>query len=263
MGGKQASNTTTSTAPWSGQQPFLTKGFDEAAKIYGQGPQQYFPGQTYTDMSGTTLEGLRQTGNIARSPSVVNTAAGQLDKTMRGDYLNPSSNPYLKSTFNAAAGELNENFNEEQMPALAGMFGTQGGLGNSSLDLAAGKAAGEHGENIRDLAANIYGNNYSAERNRQTEALSAAPGIREAQYGDASRLTDVGKAYEGQQAKVLEDKINRFNYAQNAPIANLQDYMALISGNYGSTSTSRSSGGGGSPLSTGLGAAGLIASLLG
>jgi hypothetical protein len=75
------------------------------------------------------------------------------------------------------------------------------------------------------------------------------------------KMQEAGKAYEGFGERVLEDDINRFNYQQNADLSSLQDYMAMISGNYGGTSVSRSSGGSGSGLATGLGAAATLASM--
>ena len=73
-------------------------------------------------------------------------------------------------------------------------------------------------------------------------------------------LFEIGSAFEAQEGKVLEDDMNRWNYLQGAPMAALQDFMSMITGNYGSTSTS-SSRQKGSPLNTILGAGMTAASM--
>ena len=259
-GGQQASNTKTTTEPWSEQKPYLQSGMSEAARLYNQGPAQYYPGQTYTNMSDPTVAGLgMQTAIAASGNPLVSGASNLAQNTMSGAYLSPESNPWLSQTYQSSADQLNKNFSESTLPGLANMFG--GDAGNSSLALAAGDAAGQHSTQLRNLATDLYGGNYQQERSRQMDAMGQAAGLREAQYGDATKLQEAGKAYENQAAKVLEDDINRHNYQQNAAQASLQDYMALVSGNLGSTTTSRTSGGStGSPINTGLGAASMLAS---
>lgn len=258
--GGQSQTSSSSSAPWSAQQPYLQYGFSEAQRQYENGPAAYYPGQTYTNMSDPTVAGLgMQTAIAANGNPVVNNAAGMAADTTAGRYLDPASNPWLSQTYQAASGQLSKDFNENTLPGLAGMFG--GDAGNSSLALAAGSAAGDLTRAQQNLATSIYGGNYSQERQNQLTAAGMSPQLREAQYGDASKLQQAGAAYENQAGKVLQDDINRWNYAQNAPQAALQDYMSMISGNLGSTTTSRTSGSStGSALNTGLGAAATIAS---
>lgn len=282
MSGGTTQTTKSDSAPWAQQQPYLTKGFSEAGKIYDQGPSEYFPGQTYTDMSPFRQAGLTGTADIASggnplvtnaSNYAANTLGGQGDnpyadilsggvggmqKTANGEFLN--ANPYLDQTFDAANKKLTNTFQNDTLPAIAAGLGVSGNAGSTTSDLLGAEAGGKLADAQSSLAANIYGGNYQSERDRMSNAQSGltntgaglygtgvnerlnlagqAPGLREAQYGDAAKLGDVGTAYEGQQGKQLEDQINRYNYGQGADMAALQDYMAMISGNYGSTSTS-------------------------
>jgi hypothetical protein len=306
MGGSsKPQTTTTNTDPWKGQQPYLIKGFSEAGRIYDQGPQSYFPGQTYADMSDPTKAGLQAQTQLASggnplignaSSYVTNTLGGQSDNpyssilgsgvggmqaTARGDFLN--ANPYLDQAYNQAAGKVSQTFNDETIPAIASGLGLSGMAGSTTSELLGAKAGGELSDSLAGLASNIYGGNYQAERDRMSQAqsgltstgaglygtgvnerlstLSQAPGIREAQFGDAAKLQEAGQAYEGQTAKEIEDQINRYNYNQNAPMAALQDYMAMIQGNYGGTSTQTAKAASGSGLQQGIGAAISLASL--
>lgn len=297
--------TTTNSAPWSAQQPYLTKGFAEAGKIYDQGPSAYFPGQTYADMSQATQQGLQAQTSLASgsNPLIGNAASyganvlgGQSDNpyagilnsgvsgmqdTASGKYLN--ANPYLDATYNAAAGKVTDTFRNEALPAIASGLGLSGMAGSTTSELLGARAGGELSDSLAGLAANIYGGDYAQERDRMAQAqsgltstgsglygtgvnerlsaLSAAPGIREAQFGDAAKLREAGQAYEGQTTKEIEDQINRYNYNENADLAALQDYMSMISGQFGGTSTSRQSAQGGNGLMQGLGLATSLAGL--
>jgi hypothetical protein len=306
-GGGQSQNSTTKTEPWEGQQPYLTQGFEEADRIYQQGPQEYYPGQTYTNMSPFRQAGLFGAAGLAgQGNDVANNAAGYAANTLGGNSDNPwggllgtgasgmantanganlMGNPFLDQTYDQAAGKLTDNWSTNIMPGIAAQFGQSGGAGTTMHSELATRAGGELGDSLASLGNQIYGGNYQQERDRQVNAqgnlanlganlygtgvnermnlANNAGAIRDAQFGDYDRLGDIGKSFEEQQGKVLEDDINRWNFMQNRDLANLQDYMAMVTGNYGSTSTSRTSGGGGSGLNSALGAAGLMASLFG
>ncbi len=288
FGGGQSQNSTTKTEPWSAQQPYLKKGFEEAENIYEKGPSPYYPGQTYADMSDPTKAGLEAQTGIATSGNplvnnassyasstlggggdnpwerILNPGVSGMEKTANGDFL--TNNPYLDQVYGSAAGRVKQDFNEEILPGLNASLGSSGNAGSTTHELMLGKASGELTDSLADLSANIYGGDYAKERDRMTNAQSGltstganlygqnvneklglagmAPGLREAQYGDAGKLQEAGKAYEANATKGIEDDINRFNYNQNADLASLQDYLSMISGNFGSTSTSRTSQGG-------------------
>ena len=109
------------------------------------------------------------------------------------------------------------------------------------------------------MAAGIYGGNYQAERDRQLNAStglgSLGTGLASAygqlgmqnytqQMGGANlgmmlgqqdwqnidRLLDVGGMVEGQSQKVLDDYMNRFNYYQQRPENQLNQYTAWLNG---------------------------------
>ena len=78
--------------------------------------------------------------------------------TLSGNFLDPSTNPFLESTFNRAAdltrGRLDTEF---------------AGAGRNM-----GAAQPARSDELQTLASNIYGNNYQAERDRQTNALASS-----------------------------------------------------------------------------------------
>ena len=260
-GGGQSTTQTTNSEPWTAQQPYLKKGFSEASRIYNQGPAEYYPDQTYADISDPTQQGLDLAQQTANSSSVPGDASNYLSSVLKGDYL--GSNPYLDDTYAAASRRVTEDFNNNVAPGLAAQFGAAGGAGDTGHELFAAEAGKGLSNSLSDLAANIYGGAYQQERGLQNEALGLAPSIGELSYLPSEKLRDVGSRLEEQQTREIEDSINRWNYEENKQLASLQDYLAMISGNYGGTSVSRgnTSGGSGGGLQTAIGAAATIASM--
>ncbi len=304
MGGGGSQTQTTKSEPWSGQQPYLTKGFSEAEKLYNQGPQSFFPGQTYTDMDPARQSALQGTiGEAGNSNNVVNAATGYAQNTLGGQSDNPyaallgsgasgmmdtasgqylNNNPFLDDIYGSAADKATDEWSTTIMPGIAAQFGGSGGAGSTMHSELATRAGGELSDTLGQLKSSIYGGNYQQERDRQTSAqgnlaslgtnlygtgvnerlglTGQAAGLRDAQFGDFDRAAEAGKAFEEQQGKEIQGDIDRWNFEQNAEQSALQDYMSMIMGNYGSTSTTRG-GSSGSGLATGLGAVMSIASM--
>jgi len=84
-----------------------------------------------------------------------------ISQTLGGDFLDPSSNPFLQSTFNRAAdltrGRLDTEF---------------AGAGRNL-----GAAQPARSEELQTLASNIFGQNFQNERDRQINALGSAQGF--------------------------------------------------------------------------------------
>lgn len=290
MGGGGSQNQTTKTEPWAGQQPYLTKGFQEAEDLYDSGPQKFYPGQNYTDMSPARTSGLFGSLGLAGSGSnPADAAATYANQTLSGNdpyaqitgLMDTASgsmlaaNPYLDDVYNSAADKVTDEWSSVIMPGIASSFGMSGGAGTTMANEMAARSGGELSDTLAKLKADIYGGNYQQERDRQVGAQTSmfntgtaartnlannAANIRAGQYGDFDKMGEVGRQFEEQQGKEIQADIDRWNFDQNAPYAALQDYMSMISGNFGSTSTTRG-GSSGSGLSTGLGAVLGIASM--
>lgn len=205
---------------------------------------------------------------------------GQLANTSNGAYLN--SNPYLNSMFGAATRGVNTQYANNVMPGVNATFGQGGRTGSNAHQTALDMANQSYGNTIGDMAAQIYGGNYQSERDRQMAASmgmgSLGQGIASgygslgnqnyaqqmggAQLGqqlagndwqNIGALGQIGQQVEGKAGEMLGDYQNRFNFYQNRPEQNLQNYIANINGipvNGGQTSTE---GGGGGGLSGAIG----------
>lgn len=139
--------------------------------LLGGGSQQ--AGTTTTSTSRDLPEWLKPyvTGNLAGAQTtrnqftgadngLMNAAVPGYAATLRGDYLNPSSNPWLTSTFNTAADLTNSRVNS--IFEGANRYGS-------------GQQASAIGTADTNLANQIFGGNYQAERARQAAAIGGVP----------------------------------------------------------------------------------------
>ncbi len=106
--GAQPANTTTTTqsAPWAEQKPFLERGFAEAEGNVLERPLEYFPGSTVNPLSIETEAGLgKATQRAVSGSSEIGAASGELQRTLGGDYLS-AGNPYNEALANQVAGDV-------------------------------------------------------------------------------------------------------------------------------------------------------------
>jgi len=191
-----AQTQTTTSEPPSYVRPYLEQGAQASQQMYNAG------GTPVVGFSPQTEQALSMAQNRATAGSPVNTAAQQYaTKTLQGVFM--GANPYLDQAFNRAAlGTQNQ---------LASQFGRSGRNVGESQFL--------RGEQLNNLATNIYGGDYEAERQRQQALVPFAGQLASNDYADIGQLANVGAQYED---------LQREQAAQ--PGMNLDAYLARLSG---------------------------------
>lgn len=214
--------TETNSAPWAQVQPYLQNLFSSAQGLYNRGPMQYFPGNTVADQSPYTQQSIEKMAGTSTDPnSLTNQGAAQFGNTIRGDYLNPESNPYLEATVNKALGQARGQVNAT--------FGRGGGnnFGSSAHEETLGRT-------MADTALPYYMQNYDTERGRQMQASQLAPGV---DMSKTAGLGAAGAATDAYQQKQIDANKARFDFNQMSPWDALQRYQGGITGQYGGTQT--------------------------
>jgi hypothetical protein len=220
-GGGQTNTTVQKSDPWAGQQPYLTDVMQKSQDIYNRGPMQYYQGQTFAPLSAETQAAQTLQAQRAVNGSPLTTASQeQLTKTMRGDYLDPATNPYLQ----AGADQIRA----KVLPGIDARFSGSGRTGSALAARAAG-------EGVSDAIASQAMQNYTNERNNQIKGMLVAPQMAQQDYTDIARLGEVGAAKEDYAQQQINENINRFNFQQQEPWQNLGLYSNLVNGQYGST----------------------------
>lgn len=256
-GGTQTS--TQNNDPWSGQQPYLTTGFAEAQRIYDTpGTPAYYPDSTVATPGATTnMAQQLQTDRALQGDASVNAGRNLLTSTINGDYLN--SNPYLDANFAAGAGQITNAYNNA-VQGQTSSFAGGNRLGSGMQNYYQGQQNDTLAKNLGDLYSKTYYADYNNERGNQMGAASMAPTYGAAGLTDLSALSDVGTAQDTYSQNVVNSDVDKWNYNQNLAQNKLANYMNMIQGNYGQSSTTTQKAGGGSGFGQMLGTAATIAS---
>lgn len=239
-GGGQTQNSTTGIDPM--LKPYVEYGTQEAKKLYEAGGPEYYAGQTYTGPSADTTSALTAASNRAMAGNPLLPAAQQQQQdVISGKYLN--SNPYFNQALAGASQGATQTYMDaiKQAQGGASMAGRYGSGVSADIQ---NRAATTLGNTLANKYGDLAYQNYANERGMQNAASLNAPTLANADYTDINQLLQAGQAKEGYADTALQADINRFNYGQNLPTANLNQYASYLNATpQGSTTTSTSSGG--------------------
>jgi hypothetical protein len=259
-GSSPAGNTTVTTKsdPWSGQQPYLTQGFQAAQNLFNQGGPNYYPGQSYAGPTDLQLTGIENEANLGLNGTQAQAGAnGALSNVLSPSWLtsNPSNSGYGYFASGANLSADNPYFQHmadivkaNVLPGIQATFNNGNRLDSGLATRAASEGLGDA---IGNLAYNNYqqglqqqfsglqglSQNYENAGQQQLAAMGLAPSIGNLDYQQAAALQDAGQTTQGLNQAAINDALARWNFGQQQPYGNLQNYMQNIQGNYGGTQT--------------------------
>jgi hypothetical protein len=166
--------------------------------------------------------------------------------TLRGDYLNPASNPYLNDTYNAAASGVTQQFKNATLPGMMAMAQRSGQFGSSAMNEAMGDATTAFQGGLNDLATNIYGGNYQQERARQMQAEGLNPTTMANLFAPSYQLMGVGSMQQQQEQQGMNTNYMNAIQRSEYPFQILSGFGGALgqAGQGTGGSTTRSAGGG-------------------
>jgi len=253
--GGKTQTSTTDTSPWAKQQPYLLQGFEEANQLYQKPTKQYqgafTAGKTAADTGAEDY--LTQYANVMSGQSDKNLDA--LNWATGAGNLDVGSNQYVQGQMAANTNRLYQDFNEQTMPALRSNFGKSGQIGSSRQGIAEGLAAQGVARASADSNANILGTAYNNALDTYSSVLAQAPQLMQAGTMPATLLSQVGQSQRGFEQDKIDEAISRNDFEQNEAWNRLANYMQMVSGNWGGTTTSTMPKQGGNKLAGALGGA--------
>lgn len=124
---------------------------------------------------------LKGEKDVARDASMFNftgpnagAARARAFDTIQGKYLSPESNPYLGANYDAAANRAAKAYRFATAPGIDAQFARAGSFGGSAHQQTKDMANFDFGQSLTDLANQMYGENYSRERQNMLNAGSEA-----------------------------------------------------------------------------------------
>jgi hypothetical protein len=234
-----ATTTTSSIDPTI--QPYLTYGLQQAQQAYQGGGPQYYGGQTYVSPTTTTQTGLQALeARASLGNPLLQSAQNQLQNTVSGGFL--GGNPFFQGAFQPAAQAAQTQF-QQTLGDIGSKASLAGRYGSGAMGSLQDRATGAFGQQLANTAGQLAYQNYADERNRQQQAIGMAPQMASADYQDIQNMLQAGQIREGYQGQQMQSDMAKFNFLQNQPQQNLQNYLSLVYGNpLGRVGQSTSSG---------------------
>ena len=197
-GGTNTSTSTTSLPKYLKQ--YSKDITSEAQNLYsGALPQQNVAPLTADQQAAITATQAQ----TAPTTAALGTAQNANTAIASGANLSPSTNQNLEQYYNAAAAPTIENYEQAVAPNILSNAVASGGLGSSGEEQAFTNAQNTLGQNLGNLAANIYEPAYETALGQQETAIGQAPALATAQYTPSTELNTVGTQQQQQQQNVL------------------------------------------------------------
>jgi hypothetical protein len=214
--------TTTNSAPWSAQQPYLQEQFSAAKNLYQTNTPHYYPTSTVQGFNTNQTQAQRDQLARARTGNEsMNLAEGYNNDVLRGQYLN--SNPYQDAVYG--------NIQQHVLPGVESQFSSSGRYGSGLQADTASRA-------LTEAYAPYASQQYQQGIENMNAAANRAPTFAANDYTDIAAQNDVGNTQQAMSQKQLTDEINRWNYNKDFAANNLAQYAGFTGGNYGSQGTS-------------------------
>ena len=206
-----------------------------------QTPFQAYTAPRYADLTGTQNLGIGMVQNraLGGSPTMMN-AENSLNQFIQGG----QTNPYLDSLVAKSQQSVVDQFNNMVKPQTEAAMRNSGSFGNSGLNQLMQNQQKQAGQQMSDIATQMYGQAYNQDQANRMQAIGMAPTFGNAAYYDASQLLNAGNILQQQAQNPLDFAYNQFQQAQDYPFKQLQATGGVINSNMGSSTTSTQSGGG-------------------
>ena len=273
---------TTRTEPWAEQIPYLTAGFEEAGRLYGKGVPDYYPGATLAgfDPSQTAAQQATLGYAMGQRPAALQAAAenvtlgqmggqtpfsgGQMSDLLAGRVDRGAGSPYAAMA--DVYGQQYQSQLSKALPAIRQQMVEYQPGGGSRGDIVQGMAEASASKNLAQNLAQMYGGAYGAAQGmrfpaagmqigQQAAGQAAYPTIMGAPLALDQAMGTIGEQRRAMSQEAINRDIAQYQYEATAPQNALQNYMAMISGDYGSAVTQ--------PAPSGISQLGSIASVIG
>ena len=261
-GGTQVS--TSETGPWPEQIPYLTSGFEEAKGLYNQGAPGYYPNETLAGFDPAQTAAQQATLGYAMGPRAASMQAGGEGALMRslGGYtgFNPQqSSDLLAGNVRTGAGTpygamenaltqgVIGNLQQNILPGLRQQQVMYQPGGSSRAGLEQNKAVTKAVKSgLTKPLADMYSNAYQTAQGQRLPAANQIigqqqygqqmyPSIMNAPMSMYGAMGKVGAERRAMTQATIDRDMARYEYDANAPQNALRNYMAMVTGDYGST----------------------------
>ena len=250
-GGSGSQTQTSKSEPWEAQSPYLKDIFQQAQNMT---PQQFYTGQTYADPTDLQLqaEQLGQQQALGGQSDIANALVPGFTSLM-ADPSARFADPMFQKALQAGLRPIEQGMEKGLQQARRGAT-KAGQLGGSRQGILEANVMRDYLNSSSDVAAKMYGNVYGDALKSQAVAMQNVPTIMQGLQAPAQTLQGIGGLQQQRAQMPIDESMNRFNFNQNANLANLQNYANIIGSPIAGTQTVTQPGAESNPLMGLLGA---------
>ena len=238
-GGTQVS--TAKSEPWEEQIPYLTAGFDQARGLYNKNPPAYYGKETLAGFDPAQTAAQTSALGYGMGPRAAAQQAGaenRLLKGLSGQIDTATFNPMMDVLGRQMKSQLETNV----LPGIRqSMVQYQPG-GGSRGDIVQANAIASANQQMLNKAAEMTFGAQQAAQDRAQNYAQMYPSIMSAPLGMYGAMGDVGEQRRAMTQSTIDRDMARYEYGANAPQNALRNYMAMVTGDYGSTTTASTPG---------------------
>ncbi len=241
--GSSSTSTNTNT-PF--QQPYFANALGQAQNLYEQGLPQYYQGQTVAGFTPAQQEAMNRTSNYVTGGQYDQMQGNTFDALTQGLSGNIDTRGFdqMSDAYKTQAIDGANNI----MQGVRGsqvMSGQYGGSGRG--DMLNNKVIQDANKQYSQQMAGMYNNAYQTAQQNRMQSMGMANSLMQNPMDVNKGLyNQVGLPQQQLNQATMNDAKARYDYAAMAPWQNLNQYMNMLQGNMGGTSTSNSSSGGSS-----------------
>jgi hypothetical protein len=203
--------------------------WSRAGDLSNEGPYSYGQDRVAAMDEGSERALGSAGGQYAQGQENLREANDQTNSTLRGDYLGPESNPWLKRTHDVGVRNMTRGF-YNATNALGSRMEAAGRTGGGAHAAGQGVADENLATGIGDYTAKLYGDNYQQERNRQVGAVGQASGNTQAGWQNIAGYAAAGDRMQEQRQAELSDMVSRFQFDQQGTATKLAEFSQMIGG---------------------------------
>ena len=266
-GGSQTATSATDfsseSGPWGPQVPYIKSGFQQAKNLYEQGVPNYYTGESIAGFDPLQNYAQQAVIDYTRGPRAAGMQAGAEGSLMQGltgqvdtDAYNPMVNAYTQNVIGNLQSEILPQIRQQQVMYQPG-GSSRGALEQNNAVTEAVQAG------LTDPLAQMYTNAYNQAQNRAVSSGQLYPSIMSAPLNMYGAVGDIGAERRAMSQAAIDADMARYAYEANAPQNALQNYMSMITGNYGGTSSGSSETTKVTPGPSGLSQIGQAAGIIG
>lgn len=237
-----AGGSTTKVSPWDKQEPYLERGFQRAETLYGMNPAgtPYYGGPTVAGFDPATEAAQGAMLGYATGPRPGIMQAGTETAMMRGlqgaGGVNFQAEPFSRMMA-AASQEAKRNLLHNELPGIREAIVEAQPGGGTRGNLMQQQALADANEQIYNRMADIYGDAYFKAEAAVPDYIRMSQQVQQTPFGMYDRMAEVGADRRAMTQEGINRAMQKYDWESSGPQRALQNYLASVTGDYGSVVT--------------------------